>query len=130
MLLFWSIAALLVGGTLALLLWPLLKRDATQREPDARGATIAVYRDQKLALDAECIAGTLSPAERDAAVSDLARRAAEEVEAQQPVRPESKQRTVWAIAAVLVVSIPIAVVLLYGRFGNPAAVRFAAGRQG
>src|SRR5262249_52508623 len=47
MLVFWSLAILLLAITLALLLPPLLRRHRLAPEPDSDAATIAVYRDQK-----------------------------------------------------------------------------------
>ena len=79
MLVFWSLAALLIAVTLALLLRPLLRARHVAVAPDADAAAISVYRDQKQALDAECTDGVITPAERDAAVTELARRLGDEV---------------------------------------------------
>src|SRR6202158_6442992 len=81
MLLFWSIATLLVALTLGMLLWPLLRGHHIAIAPDDDTAAIAVYRDQKRALDAECTAGAITPSERDATLAELARRVSEDVAA-------------------------------------------------
>ncbi len=81
MLLFWFIATLLIALTLGMLLWPLLRARQVTAAPDADSAAIAVYRDQKRALDAECAAGVITQAERDATLAELARRISEDVSA-------------------------------------------------
>src|SRR5215471_18837063 len=113
MLLFWSIAILLLALTLAFLLPPLLRR-RPRASPDADAAAIAVYRDQKRALDAELAGGAISGAERDAAVLELSRRLGEEVGAPPPSPPPLPRR-VWLVAVLLLIAIPLAAVTLYAR---------------
>jgi cytochrome c-type biogenesis protein CcmH len=122
MVVFWSIAALLVAVTLALLLQPLLRARRVAPAPDADAAAIAVYRDQKQALDAECADGVITAGERDAAVTELARRLSEEVTTTRDARADGRgQRRAWAAAAALLLLIPTAAVVLYARLGNPGA---------
>ena len=119
MLLFTLLAALLVIMTLGFLLWPLLRRERASPAPDADAATIAIFRDQKRQLDADCAAGTITPAERDAALTELARRVAEEVRDNPVASAAPVPRRVWPIAALLLLVIPAAAGLLYWRLGNP-----------
>jgi cytochrome c-type biogenesis protein CcmH len=122
MLVFWSLAALLIAVTLALLLRPLLRARNVGSAPDADAAAIAVYRDQKQALDAECADGVITPGERDAAVAELARRLSEEVPTTHGAKTdEHRQRRAWIAAAALLLLIPSAAVVLYARLGNPGA---------
>ena len=122
MLVFWSLAALLLAVTLALLLRPLLRARHVAAAPDADAATISVYRDQKLALDAECADGVITAAERDAAVTELARRLGDEVATVRSAETDQRgQRRAWFAAAALLLLIPSAAVVLYARLGNPAA---------
>ena len=122
MLVFWSLAALLIAVTLALLLRPLLRARHAGEAPDADAAAISVYRDQKRALDAECADGMITPGERDAAVTELARRLGEELTAPRGVMTDRRvQRKAWVAAAALLVLVPTAAVVLYSRLGNPAA---------
>src|SRR5215472_17057122 len=108
MLLFWSLAAVLVAAALALLLVPLVRRLRSTAGPDADTASTAVYRDQKQALDAEYADGVISTEEREAALSELSHRLAEEVVAA-PKEPSSvRRRSVWIVAAVLLVLVPTA----------------------
>ena len=122
MLVFWSLAALLIAVTLALLLRPLLRARHVAAAPDADAAAISVYRDQKLALDAECADGVITAAERDAAVTELARRLGDEVATVRSAQTDQRgQRRAWFAAAALLLLIPSAAVVLYTRLGNPAA---------
>jgi len=127
MLIFWSIAALLLAVTLALLLWPLLRGRHAAVAPDADSAAIAVYRDQKQVLDAECGDGVITPDERDAAVAELARRLGAEVAAPQAATTNRPgRRGAWFAALALLVLIPSAAVILYARLGNPGAAAIVA----
>jgi len=122
MLVFWSLAALLLAITLALLLRPLLRARHVAAAPDADAAAISVYRDQKQALDAECADGVITAAERDAAVTELARRLGDEVATVRSAQTDQRgQRRAWFAAAALLLLIPSAAVVLYMRLGNPAA---------
>jgi cytochrome c-type biogenesis protein CcmH len=127
MLIFWTLAALLVAVTLAALLWPLLRARDAAAAPDADSAAIAVYRDQKQALDAERADGVITPAEHDAALAELARRLGDELAAPAIATPGSSgQRQAWAVALALLLVVPSAAVVLYARLGNPAASAVAA----
>src|SRR5207248_208032 len=81
------------------------------------------YRDQKQALDAEYADGVITAAEREAAVAELSQRLGEEIRASSSeTAPASRQRSAWILAAVLVVLVPLAAVMLYGRLGKPEAI--------
>ena len=97
MLIFWSLAALLVAVTLALLLLPQLRGRHARPAPDADAAAVAVYRDQKRALDAELADGAIGAEEHESAVAELSRRLAEDVG---PSRvPASAVSSRWADTA-------------------------------
>ena len=140
MLLFWSIATLVVALTLGMLLWPLLRARQVAVAPDDDTAAIAVYRDQKRALDAECAAGAITTAERDAALAELARRISEDVVAtgQAPApSPASAAGTAapapkraWALALALMLLVPAAAFTLYQRLGTPVAAVAATAADG
>jgi len=125
MLLFWSLAVLLLAVTLALLIPPLLRRHRPTAAPDFDAATIAVYRDQKRALDSDLASGTLALAERDAAVLELSRRLGEEIGTEKRASA-SQPRRAWPLAIALLALIPLAAVLLYLRLGSPDATTLAA----
>jgi len=138
MLLFWSIATLLVALTLGMLLWPLLRGHHVAIAPDDDTAAIAVYRDQKRALDAECAAGAITPSERDATLAELARRVSEDVaatvrapspaSAEGTAAPASKRA--WVLALALMLLVPAAAFTLYQRLGNPVAAVAATAADG
>src|SRR5205807_3320994 len=107
MLLFWFVVGLLVVATLAVLIWPLLRKRPTTRAPDDAAAAIAVYRDQKRALDAELASGAISASERDSALADLSRRVAEDVDAPSAA-PAQSSRLAWWLAIALLLLIPSA----------------------
>ena len=117
MLLFWLIATLLVVLTLGMLLWPLLRARHVAVAPDDDTAAIAVYRDQKRALDTECAAGAITTSERDTTLAELARRISEDVAA--PGHPHvvagiggkrggGCAEARWALAIALLLLVPAA----------------------
>jgi len=126
MLIFWSLAALLVAATLALLLLPMLRARRAKTAPDADAAAVAVYRDQKHALDAELADGAIGAEEHEAAVAELSHRLAEDVgPARQPASPTPPLRRAWPIGLALLVLIPAVAVILYTRLGSPDAINRA-----
>jgi len=130
MTLLWPWAALLVITTLAVIVWPLLRAKARADAPDADAASIAILRDQKRSLDSERDAGEISDAERDAALSELARRVAEESDGSEaPASHQSSKRAWWA-AIALVVIVPTAAFLIYQRLGTPDATVLADATAG
>ena len=140
MLLFWSIATLLVALTLGMLLWPLLRGHHVAIAPDDDTVAIAVYRDQKRALDVECAAGTITPSERDATLAELARRVSEDVAATVHAPPPSPApaesaaapalKRAWVLALALMLLVPAAAFTLYQRLGNPVAAVAATAADG
>jgi cytochrome c-type biogenesis protein CcmH len=127
MLIFGTLAALLVVSTLAALLWPLLRGRHGTVAPDADSAAIALYRDQKQALDAECADGVITPAERDTAVAELARRLGDELAvAPGATAGGSGERRAWVVSLALLLLVPSAAVVLYARLGNPNASAVSA----
>ena len=124
--LFWFLAAALLIGAMTVLLWPLLRTRRDHAVPDADSAAIAVFRDQKRAVDADFASGAITGAERDVVLSDLAQRVAAEIGAS-PRSPTSgvAPRPAWPLAIGLLVAIPVLAVLLYGRLGDPGAAAVA-----
>ena len=127
MLIFWSLAALLLAVTLALLLLPLLRARRGRAAPDADAAALAVYRDQKHALDAEFADGVIGAEEHQAAVGELSRRLAEDVgPPRENAPPPRSLRRAWPIGVALLLVIPAVAVLLYAHFGSPDAINGTA----
>ena len=128
--LFWILATLLVAATLGALTWPLLRARSRPQAPDADGAAIAVFRDQKRTLDSERDAGTITEVERDAALTELTRRVAEETSDREVPDAPGHNRRAWSLALAFVVVIPAAALLLYQRLGNPGATAVASATAG
>jgi cytochrome c-type biogenesis protein CcmH len=127
MLIFWSLATLLLCLTLAALLWPLLRARHHTAAPDAESAAIAVYRDQKQALDAEYEDGVIAAEERDAAVAELSHRLGDELAAPPLAIASGRgQHRAWAVALALLLLVPAAALVLYARLGNPGAASVIA----
>lgn len=124
--LFWFLAAALLVGATTVLVWPLLRtrRGATVQDADA--AAIAVFRDQKRAVDEDFTSGVVTGAERDIVLADLAQRVAQEVGSPQsaPARDPITRRS-WRVAVALLLAIPILAVVLYARLGDPNAATVA-----
>jgi cytochrome c-type biogenesis protein CcmH len=128
--LFWILATLLVVATLGVLTWPLLRARASVDAPDADGAAIAVLRDHRRSLDSEHDAGDITAVERDAALTEITRRVAEETaDAAAPNTP-AHSRKAWTLAIALLLVIPASALLLYQRLGNPGATVAATAAAG
>ena len=128
--LFWILATLLVVATLGFLTWPLLRAAASDDAPDADGAAIAVFRDHKRSLDSEHNAGEITAVERDAALTEITRRVADETADQAAPNASAQSRRAWTLAIALFVVIPAAALLLYQRLGNPGATVVAVATAG
>jgi cytochrome c-type biogenesis protein CcmH len=121
--LFWLVALLLAAGSVAAIVWPLLRRPRTTRD-DAVAAD--VYRDQKRQLDDELAAGAITRAERDAQLDELAHRLSTELAQPAPEPARASSRASYIGALVLVAAIPVCALALYAVFGSPAALRVEA----
>jgi cytochrome c-type biogenesis protein CcmH len=126
MLLFWLLALVLLAIVLVFLLPPLLRGRRPAPAPDSDAAAVAVYRDQKRALEAEAASGAISTEERDAAILELSRRLGEEVGTSSGAAAVTAPRRAWAIAIALFLLVPLAAVALYLRLGSPDAATTAA----
>ena len=123
--LFWLVALLLVGITVAALVWPLLRHRARSVESEDV-ATTDVYRDQKRQLDAEWTAGIITRDERDASLDELALRLSAELSNKPSDRAASSTRSSYVAAVVLAAALPVTALALYAAFGNPSALRVTA----
>jgi cytochrome c-type biogenesis protein CcmI len=131
MLLFWFLAAGLLLSALSVLVWPLLRTQRASAVADADSAAIAVLRDQKRAADEDFASGAITGAEREAVVSDLARRVADEIGASPHTAASGAMpRPSWPLAIALLASIPVLAIALYGRLGDPAAAAVATAAEG
>jgi cytochrome c-type biogenesis protein CcmH len=128
--LFATVAVLLVLGALACLLRPLARRGAGGA--DDRGSVVAVFRRQLADIDAELALGTISAEEAAAARTEITRHllAAADREGRQASLPPGSAREVsWRVGAAVAVAgiVPAAAFILYLAVGAPAAIEAGAG---
>lgn len=107
-------AALLLLVVLGVLLWPLLRRGADGVAPGESPA-LRILREQRAALEAERLAGTISEAAHAQSLDELARRALEESTAPERAVTGGPRRS-WALALGLL--LPLLAGGLYLRLGN------------
>ena len=119
---FWAVALALVALTLAVLLWPLLRRRGGSA-PSEDVARAAVYRDQKRQLDHELATGILPADEHARASAELSRRLGLELDAAAPPPPRAPARAGWLAALAAVAVIPVGAIVLYLALGEPEALR-------
>lgn len=120
--LFWIVALLLAAGTVAALVWPLLRARPQAPVEDEALAT-DVYRDQKRQLDDELAAGAITRTERDAQLDELAARLSAELASAPATVPRGSPRTSYVAALILVAAIPATALVLYATFGDPGIFR-------
>ena len=126
--LFWLVAVALVAATVAALVWPLLRARAPSSDASEDSATTGVYRDQKRQLDGELAAGAITVEERDVALRELSARLAQELHAGgQAAASGAQGRSAYVAALVVAAALPVTALALYAAFGNPDAMRVAAG---
>ncbi len=128
--LFWIVALALVVVTIGVLLWPLLRARRPDAAPEGDAAAAAIFRDQKRQLGAECAAGVLSEADRDAAIEELVARFGNELARASPAPAPAPSRAPWIAALLLVALVPAAAMALYFVLGNPDALRTAKTGEG
>ena len=124
--LFWLLAFALVAATLLLLVLPLLRRTNAAGAPADQAAVTSVYRDYKRQIEADYAARTITEAERDASLADLATRLGHELGQDPAANVVRSERPRWIAAMVLVACVPVIAGILYFTLGNPAAVSGAA----
>lgn len=120
--LFVLIAATLTIGVMLLLVLPLLRppSQADARENDKR---LSVYRQQLAELEQDRAACTLTQEQFEHSRRELERRVLEETTSDSvPPGPSRWQLSSRTVALALIVTIPIAVFLLYWTLGNPLAL--------
>ena len=123
MILFWSLAALLVAGALLCVMPPLLKRGVKSAATAAPNneLNVAVYRDQQRELEADRSAGTISDVQYERARLELERGLLEDVAAEQTQTPQA-QPTSRTAAIIAGFALPVVAVALYFAVGSPRAL--------
>lgn len=112
----WAIFALLAGGAVFSVLWPLSRAPEAQ---DARDLDVAFYRAQTAEIERDRARGLIAESEAEAARTEAARRL---VAAGQRKAAVTGARSAWPVrvtALAAVVLVPIAAVAFYWRIGMP-----------
>lgn len=118
MTLFWLAGAALAAVALALVLRPLVSRQA-QQGVSRRDANLSIYRDQLRELDADLAAGKLAQPDYERARRELEARLLEDVSA--PAQPGAR-RAGRGVALAAGAAIPVLAAALYLAIGNPDAI--------
>jgi len=119
---FWAIAVALLAITVAVIVWPLLRR-TTASAPSEDSARTAVYRDAKRQLDDDRATGVLDDAAHAAGVAELAQRLGVELDAPVEAAPTTMSRARIAAAIAAIAVIPLGAIGLYVAVGAPEALR-------
>jgi cytochrome c-type biogenesis protein CcmH len=127
MIIFWLIAAALIGIGLVFILPTLMQRSTAADADTKRQANIAVYRDQLSELKADLQAGLVSKEQYEQDRDEIERRLLEDVGP--PVSTKTKTLAgAGRLTYVLALAIPVAAVALYSLIGNPAAMSNTSAR--
>lgn len=110
----------MVVVALAWLLWPLL-RSAPKSALEGHVANATIYRDQFTDLDADLRRGSISEVQHAEARAELERRLLDEGRAPQGRAAPVSRSSNKAVAAALVVVVPLVAGLLYAKLGAPDA---------
>lgn len=119
MLVFWSLAALMVAVALAFILVPLLRPRAAAG-PSVVEANLEVLRGQRREIDADVANGLLPPEAREEALAELVDRARDDLEPV-PAPAASAPRRPWIAAAIVAVAVPALAFGMYLVVGSPFA---------
>jgi len=120
---FWIVAALMIAGVLALLLWPLLGAGKRATSSTGRETNLSVYRDQLRELDSDLAAGTLDEAQHRVARSDLERRVLEDTANTDVGAPSiTTQRSTVGVSIGVAIAVPALAMALYFWVGTPAGI--------
>jgi cytochrome c-type biogenesis protein CcmH len=116
---FWLLAATMTLIGLAFIVIPML-RSRPAKSVDAASANLAVLRAQRREIDAEVLAGTLAPAERESALAELVERADADLAATEPL-PAATGAKPWAVVIPVALLVPAMVFGTYLAVGTPRA---------
>jgi cytochrome c-type biogenesis protein CcmH len=112
----WFVFALLLGGTVAALLWPLLR--APSQTPTRADYDLAVYRAQLAEMEADVERGLVAPDQAEAARLEIQRRMLAAAGAGSSA-PSDDRRARTIAAIVIALMLPSGAGLLYAAYGSP-----------
>ncbi len=116
---FWLVAVCLLGAALLFVVPPLFLRKKTAADIEHRAVNITIYKNQLEELDTDLATGDISQEQFDKSQQEIERRLLEDVSAVEQGEDKSGKGLSVVTAIVAVVAVPLAVVLLYGKLGNP-----------
>ncbi len=124
MVIFWTIAIVLLIGVLALILPALLRPNGTVKT-DANAEKREIFRQQFDEIEQDKINGVLDSTQYEIAKSEMQRRMLDEIgltsmPAVQVSQPDRR------LALILLVLLPLAAVVIYLKIGNPASISIPA----
>jgi len=119
MVVFWSLAALMVLAALAFILVPLLRPRASTA-PSVVEANLAVLRGQRREIEADVANGVLPAEARDEALAELVDRARGDLEAPRAA-PLTAPRRPWIAATIAALAVPALAFGMYLAVGTPGA---------
>jgi cytochrome c-type biogenesis protein CcmH len=125
MLVFWSLAALMVAVALAFILVPLL-RPRAPAGPSVVEANLEVLRGQRREIEADVANGLLPAEARDEALAELVDRARDDL-APAPAPAAAAPRRPWIAAAIAAIGVPAIAFGMYLAVGAPFAARARRG---
>lgn len=117
---FWAAAGVLVLAAVLAMIAPLLRRGARTVARAEHG--LAVLKDQLAEIERDRAAGRLAEAEAQAARTEVERRILAEADRQEGRGPDADsdpRPRRFAVAAVIIVGLPLATGLVYMRAGSP-----------
>lgn len=119
---FWLVAACLLSAALLFIVPPLFLRKKNSADIERSLVNITIYKNQLEELDIDLAAGDVSQEQFDKSRQEIDRRVLEDTAVAEQGEGKSGKGLSIATAVVVVVAVPLASVLLYGKLGNPAAI--------
>lgn len=117
MLVFSTVAILLVVATLLFLLPPLLQGKDTKNVIERKDLNVLVYKDQLAELEADLKNGAITQEQFEQAQSDLERSLLKDVEEESDAKPVSTNSGKYA-AIVVGITIPLVAIGMYAKMGE------------
>ena len=117
MIVFWSIAAVLLAGALAFILVPLMRRRGEAQGITRDAVNVSVYRDQLLELDADLASGVITQQRHGEALRELERRLLDDTTGTAAVTRRASGS--WRTAAAVAVGVPAMAIGMYLSVGTP-----------
>lgn len=125
---FWIICALLLALALLFIVLPLWRNRQNSNAIARNAANLEIFRDQIAEMDTDLRNGLLTPELYEQGKRELQARLLDEVGDSQAAQAVQARNPLKVLAIVLSVAVPLAVVGLYWKLGNPNAVLAQAGQ--